>query len=509
MLAIFAFCTFFVQMFCNIDSYLYSPICQGDSAVFYMCGKAMMNGMTPYTDFTDSKGVLLWFIYGVGYLLDNYSYVGVFWIMCCFLFVTLCIAYKTARLFLPRQLSVYAALFLLVPLMYWNFYHETKAEHFCWPIVAWGLYVLMKSLAGRNISNLDYFGIGFGVVACLMIKWNIAVMMFCFVFSVSWLAYLRGEIKHCMLGVSLGALLTFIPFAVYFTIAGNWTDMWQEYFVNTFQTVTPMDNSLYQTFQVFFTGWKRLFTTRMFIYLLYIFPVLTLWKRERWFSSVLPFLCGLFFVLLATRANSGSYYISVAGPFAIMTIIVIIKFCQRYGQFGKLVPFFVVLSLLYDVWGSPHYLPFFCTKHRQENNQFMALSAKMSEVSEHPTVITVGMEPGLCMGSALPGTRYWTLQVGCTPTMWKDELSAIKSNSADFIIIVYPSISPELCEFVKKELKESDYHYFADYFAGCVYTKHNLNMPEKIKDISIKDIVLNRTYKEIYEENHDTGTMFQ
>ena len=27
-----------------------------------------MNGLTPYVDFTDSKGPLLWLIYGIGYL---------------------------------------------------------------------------------------------------------------------------------------------------------------------------------------------------------------------------------------------------------------------------------------------------------------------------------------------------------------------------------------------------------------------------------------------------------
>ena len=53
-------------------------------------------------------------------------------------------------------------------------------------------------------------------------------------------------------------------------------------------------------------------------------------------------------------------------------------------------------------------------------------------------------------------------------------------------------------------LATSGYHYLGDYFNGCVYTKHNLNKPEKIKDISIKDIILKRTYEEIYEENHDT-----
>ena len=44
------------------DSYLYLSGPRVDSAWFFMCGKAWMNGMVPYVDFADSKGPLLWLI---------------------------------------------------------------------------------------------------------------------------------------------------------------------------------------------------------------------------------------------------------------------------------------------------------------------------------------------------------------------------------------------------------------------------------------------------------------
>ena len=154
-----------------------------------MCGKALMNGMIPYVDFTDSKGILLWFIYGLGYLYDHYSYVGIFWIMCGVLSLTLCISYCTARLYLNRHASLLSALMLLIPLMYWNFYFETKAEHFCWPAVAWGIYVLMKSLKSLSLHRSDYLWLGVGTIACLMIKWNVAVMMLSFLFSLIWISW--------------------------------------------------------------------------------------------------------------------------------------------------------------------------------------------------------------------------------------------------------------------------------------------------------------------------------
>ena len=62
------------------DSYLHYPFSQLDSACFFTAGKAIMNGMIPYVDFADSKGPLLWLIYGLGYILSNHDYIGVFWL---------------------------------------------------------------------------------------------------------------------------------------------------------------------------------------------------------------------------------------------------------------------------------------------------------------------------------------------------------------------------------------------------------------------------------------------
>lgn len=55
---IFAICllfSFVVQFFVDYDSPLHYGFKHIDGAWFLMCGKAMMNGLVPYVDFTDSK----------------------------------------------------------------------------------------------------------------------------------------------------------------------------------------------------------------------------------------------------------------------------------------------------------------------------------------------------------------------------------------------------------------------------------------------------------------------
>ncbi len=482
-------CTFLMSLFCNIDSYLYMQIGQFDSAVFFMCGKSLMNGMIPYEDFTDSKGILLWLFYGIGYLIDHYSYVGIFWMMCGIVFITLCIAYRTSRLFLDRNASVLAALMTLIPLMYWNFYFETKSEHFCWPAVAWGIYVLMKALKGNDLKSVDYASIGASIVYCLFIKWSVAVMMLCFVVSLGWIAWQRKEICRYFIGSLCGLIGTFLPFVVYFSICGNLRDMWQEYFVNTLTTVSkPMDETVVDIIE----GGKNLFTTKNFLYLVYTLPVLSLWKRERWFTSSLPALCGLFFIALCVRAGDGVHYITIAGPFAIMTIVVVLRWLISLRISLRYLSLLFVVSASYVIWGHIHYSNNFCTKNTAEFNRYMALSWAMSQVSEHPSVIILGMEPGLCMGTALPGTKYWTLQKGRTEQMWQDELAAIRDGSADFIVLWCADVNE-----YDRMLTDCGYHFLSDYYAGSVYTRHDLKIPE-IKEVTVCDIISKRTYADLY-----------
>ena len=62
-LALFAF---IILLLVSPDSYTHDVYFRVDSGCFFTAGKAWMNGMVPYIDFADSKGPLLWLIYGVG-----------------------------------------------------------------------------------------------------------------------------------------------------------------------------------------------------------------------------------------------------------------------------------------------------------------------------------------------------------------------------------------------------------------------------------------------------------
>ena len=122
----------FVLFFISPDSYFNDLHTRCDSAWFFMCGKAWMNGLTPYVDFADSKGPLLWLIYGLGYLLSHTNYLGVFWISCFWYGLTYFFTYKTADIFL-KDTRKSVACTVLMTLAFFNpwFHNEIRAEDFC------------------------------------------------------------------------------------------------------------------------------------------------------------------------------------------------------------------------------------------------------------------------------------------------------------------------------------------------------------------------------------------
>ena len=176
---IFVFSLFFII---SADSYTHDLWYRNDSAWFYLSGKAWMNGMIPYVDFTDSKGPLLFLIYGIGYLICPYNYIGVFWIGVFWYSAVFFMLYKLCGLFLKddklslaTSLSMAMAIFLP--------FHDTefRAEDLCMLFIVVSFYELCKIIYSGNNSMFRWcFVTGICLGATFLIKFSITAMMLIF-----------------------------------------------------------------------------------------------------------------------------------------------------------------------------------------------------------------------------------------------------------------------------------------------------------------------------------------
>lgn len=483
---------FILQLFVNIDSFFYSITGHYDSSVFFMCGKALFNGLIPYTDFADSKGLLLWIIYGIGYKISNHSYIGVFFISCLNYWVTLIIAYKSARLILNKSRSLIAAMTMAIPYFYWNFYTETKAEHFCTPFVAFSFYFLMSLIYKKEESNIKWksLTIGISFIACIMIKWSIGIMLISIIFSVSVYAYRIKQLKNYLTFLFIGSIISLTPFIIYFTINNNIKDFINEYFINTLSTVNVPLN---ETIESYIKEWIHVFTSKRIIYFIYILPLLIFFIREKKIYSLLPFLSGLFFLALSIRHDNFGHYISIVTPFSIFFIVQIILYFDKIKNGINYYCVLLVLGLCYIIWGKIHYSDTFFTKSKNDT-QFEYINRIIYQV-ERPTILNIGQDWGFGLAKTLPACRYWISQMGRTEEMHNAQIESLTDKSADFVFL-YDSY---VINKYEDRVINLGYKKITNYLSINIYTKVDVDANFTKKKVKPIDILLKKSTNDIYK----------
>lgn len=467
--ALFLLCYVVVcQMVFNIDSYLYANTGHHDAAIFFQCGKFLMNGYTPYVDFADSKGLLLWIIYGLGYLIHHYSYIGVFWLACLSFWVSFMIAYKTARLYLDKPISLLAAMSMAVPYWYWNFYTEGKAEHFCMPFVAYCVYQLLKMIRQpQQIKGIAWKWalVGVSLVAVVMMKWSIGLMMMSLIISMGIYTYKQTTLTSYVVSFLAGLISAALPFLIYFLATDSMGTMWHEYFANTLASVSE---PLHETIISYSHEWLRMITTKRIIYIVYTLPLLTLWSRKMWFVSALPWLSAMFFIALAIRHDNFGHYISIVGPFAIFAAIYVLKFMMKHRISLRYYVGAWVMAMIYIVWGQLYYCDNNFFTRADCSTKFEAINWQMAHTVEHPTLLIMGQDPGYCMGYSRPYCRYWITQMGQTQAMFDAQEKALAEGNADFVSLN----GKENIDKYEPLLAKDGYHLMNTYNGFNIYTKH-------------------------------------
>ena len=442
--------------------------------------------MTPYVDFTDSKGPLLWLIYGIGYLISNFTYIGIYWISTLTYGITLFLCYKTAFLLTEdKKRSLLAALAMILPyFLHWCHY-EIRSEDFCHPFVICGLYYLLKNTIHPNKKTLQLGGFILGIcfVACLLIKWSIAFMYLSFLFSLGYVALKQREIKEYFIFLLIGIGTLSIPFLIYFIQADNFAEFLNEYFINTIKTVSSTTtNSLF----AYVAEWCFALSSYKLIYLFYAGSIYLLYQRNK-AITILPLICCLFFLCSSLRHDL-LYYTTIIASFAIFGIIIIL---ENLNKVTSILFILVITSFQTRHIFKEHNL-FYDQKNRKE---FYEAAYIMSQIN-HPKIVNEVNETGIGISAhTLPGSKYWSRQYGETQEMKKERHDAIRKGIPDFITCQFHFESNKNSEF-DKLLSKSGYIYYCKVpFQGdqiYIYGKPGLQLPDKSFSISNTDILLKR-----------------
>lgn len=480
---IFAICLMFVG---STDSPFRIEYPRGDSAWFFTAGKSLMAGLTPYADFADSKGPLLWLIYGMGYLICPSNHYGVFLIETLFYYGTFYFLFKTAYLFLndlnkSLLVSFLMAIFFFQPWIY----SEIRAEDFCHLFNATSLFsltaIMMKPYySGHHKLNSYFFLLGSSFGGCIMIKYNMAIILvlpflLALIYSFRKTNF-KASIFFCLFYL-YGIASIVIPFIIFFLIKNCFFNFINEYFINTFSTISnqhpfSIDLSIHNwPFNLVkkllkFENPTNLAIKISFISLCFIFGRLF---RNNWYKvSILVWYTG---ALLIDSYLSFAYYLNNLAIFCFFICLYFVKTFPKPDK-HKIIIICSVMVFIINFYmtmlpiGKFHNVRGANLEANHKQNIDNIISSYLIMHPEKRTATVLYLEchdTGLGTHmKLLPSSKYWAYQSGMTQEMRNMHLNSIYVNKPDFIVV--SAQNPMLDRLLKNyEKRYNFYPQGADY----------------------------------------------
>lgn len=231
-----------INLSANCFSPLYSMEGNVDPVAFYMEGKAWAHGYLPYRDFTDVKGIFLFFIYYIGYVLSPDETWGILALYTLSTFLFGVIAFKTAKLL---KLSDFQAIVAVLLCMYARFHSSTsfwaaQPEWLIDTFMIWSFYHFVQVLEEETIlgrKEITWAAISTGVCAgaCFLVKYNFALIPFVTMLATLLFLYKRNAARNIYityLSVIIASFVLFVaPFILYLLLNGIFKDFIHDYFL--------------------------------------------------------------------------------------------------------------------------------------------------------------------------------------------------------------------------------------------------------------------------------------
>lgn len=465
--------SFLVLLFLSPDSPLFNTCHHIDSAWFFMEGKALMNGLRPYVDFSDCKGPLLWLIYGLGYLISPRNFLGMYIIGSLFYTATLFFNYKTARIFLKSDGTALAATLPMIFVYFFPWFHyEVRSEDLMLLFISISIYILFKRLYGpKDCLNDkgDFLTLGACFMALTLIKYNISAVQGVIVLIAFWDQYKRkASVAKAFVWAAIAGIVVAVPFMAYLWYTDTLEAFVQDYFVVAFQVVAE-ENSDSLTYANDLKGVIEDNRKIIFILAILVGGILLGSRMKRY--RFVPVVIGLLFVAVATRHNVWNYYYGVCFVFIIYLFIYALMFKKTWMRRVAyiLLTGYVVLTCIYGnlIVGELRQITIFT--QNPDKQAFMDICDVMKGTRHARLLNYECNEFGFDIPyEALPAGNQYACQNGATPEMMRDHKKILTDRRADFVVTYCREDQTEKF-FVLKEIEEAGYTLRK----RCIY----MNMP--------------------------------
>jgi len=436
----------------NSPFYFFNDWC--DPHIYFSIGKGMFNGEVPYRDLFDHKGPLIYFIYGVGYLISNASFLGVYIIESCFWFISLLYAYKLARLFLDKPYSFVIAL-LYSTLLFSKSGMGGSADEFIVPAITISFYYFISYFkyddpydTKRLYKLMLIQGITFGF--SFLTKYSVNLFWLPLLLAIAYQLYTQKRYREILFSVlyfSAGSITLCVPFLIYFAVNGATNDFFYAYFkFNSIYASTgfTIDNAL--NIVVRFLKCMKMF---YIAFPLTFFGLGVLLFSKRYIKRM-PYKIGIFFsffLLYLPIANSRDHHLYgyiVIYIFALIGLIFLFNFIGKHIKASKryiniIYPAAFVLVLLLNTYNQELFAK---EPHRsfRKTNYIAPQQAFANIINEenNPTLLDLGLDKGIYTASnVVPTYKYFfhpAIREEVFPQIREYQKDLVKRKEPSFVV---------------------------------------------------------------------------
>lgn len=241
---------------CSTCSFLFATNSWVDANCLFTVGRSVFHGQVLYRDIIDHKGLYIYVINILGYLLGRRSFFGMYLVEIGFFSIFLYFSYRSLRLYVSQQTAVRLMPLLAATVAACNsFDRGCSAEEFVLPLAAACLYFMLRYLhSGCDEAQMDWKtlfinGMFAGIV--LWLKYTMLGLWFGFMAMVFFLMLSEKQVKRAFLSclVFLGGMAAAtVPALLYFGVNGALEYCWKIYFYDNIFLYTAEKISLFDRF---------------------------------------------------------------------------------------------------------------------------------------------------------------------------------------------------------------------------------------------------------------------
>lgn len=209
-------------LFLMIFSYSSSPLYDtygGDSSIFMLIGKGILNGKVPYLDLFDHKGPLLFFIEALGQSIIP-DRLGIFILQIANLTLCLIFLSKISNLFISSKKSIIPILSFILILMI-TMRNGNISEEYSLIFIIISLYLALKYYLSESIEHNYRYSFIYGIcfMSLFLIKMNAIIPIAMIVFIILVDLILKKQYKNIFMNALAfigGLAVVLIPISIYF-----------------------------------------------------------------------------------------------------------------------------------------------------------------------------------------------------------------------------------------------------------------------------------------------------